>query len=169
MMYEKTRNFQGEEPTYKKGGTTMKTKMKILMKNQKGMTLIELLAVIVIIAIIALIAIPAISTIIQNSKDKAVLSDASQIISSAKIAIADGVCDGGATNVCDKAALASYVDLEKDYTHYTVTKDGTGKFSISFSGFAEIKNSTKFPSTANKGATTDVVTAANLASDMGKK
>ncbi len=92
MKNDKVSDLQGEEPTYKKGGNTMKTKMKKLMKNQKGMTLIELLAVIVIIAIIALIAIPAIGNIINKSNDKAILSDASQIISGAKIALSDGAC-----------------------------------------------------------------------------
>ncbi len=38
------------------------------LKEQKGLTLIELLAVIVILAIIAAIAIPAIGNIIENSQ-----------------------------------------------------------------------------------------------------
>ena len=48
--------------------------MKKQLNNEKGLTLIELLAVIVILAIIAAIAVPAIGNIINNSKDKAVLS-----------------------------------------------------------------------------------------------
>ncbi len=42
-----------------------------LLKNQKGLTLIELLAVIVILGIIAAIAIPSVNTIISNSKKSA--------------------------------------------------------------------------------------------------
>jgi type IV pilus assembly protein PilA len=50
--------------------TIMNTKFK-LFKNQKGMTLIELLAVIVILGVIAAIAVPAIGSTITNSKVKA--------------------------------------------------------------------------------------------------
>lgn len=42
-----------------------------LKKNQKGLTLIELLAVLVIVGIIAAIAIPAIGGTINNAKTKA--------------------------------------------------------------------------------------------------
>lgn len=42
-----------------------------LKRNQKGLTLIELLAVLVIVGIIAAIAIPAISGTIEKSKTKA--------------------------------------------------------------------------------------------------
>jgi type IV pilus assembly protein PilA len=45
-------------------------KMKF-SKNQKGLTLIELLAVIVILGVIAAIAVPAIGSTITNSKTKA--------------------------------------------------------------------------------------------------
>jgi type IV pilus assembly protein PilA len=48
----------------------MNTKFK-LFKNQKGMTLIELLAVIVILGVIAAIAVPAIGSTVTNSKEKA--------------------------------------------------------------------------------------------------
>ena len=41
----------------------MKRKMKALLKNEKGLTLIELLAVIVILGIIAAIAVPSIGGI----------------------------------------------------------------------------------------------------------
>ncbi|MFC4320957.1 type II secretion system protein [Litchfieldia salsa] len=62
--------------------------MKKILKNQKGLTLIELLAVIVILGIIAAIAVPAIGNIIANSERKADLTEASQIIGSAKLYIA---------------------------------------------------------------------------------
>ncbi|MBB5168854.1 type IV pilus assembly protein PilA [Rummeliibacillus stabekisii] len=174
MMNEKKADFLGDEPTYKKGGiimfNKMKLKMKKVMKNQKGMTLIELLAVLVIIAIVALIAVPAIGNIIQNSKDRAILSDASQIISGAKIAITDGACDGGTTaaTACNKDNLTKYVELDKSYDSYLVKKDAsTGAYSIQFSGFANVKNTTKYTNTAGKTATTDV-TASNLAADLAK-
>lgn len=55
------------------------------LKDQKGLTLIELLAVIVILAIIAAIAIPAIGNIIENSRYSAVKSDASNVLNAANI------------------------------------------------------------------------------------
>jgi type IV pilus assembly protein PilA len=45
-------------------------KMKF-SKNQKGLTLIELLAVVVILGVIAAIAVPAIGSTVTNSKTKA--------------------------------------------------------------------------------------------------
>lgn len=75
-----------------KGGFNMFKTMNKRIKNEKGLTLIELLAVIVILAIVAAIAVPAIGNIIEKQREKAVLSDAQTIISSAKLAIADGVC-----------------------------------------------------------------------------
>lgn len=43
-------------------------KMNSFKKNQKGLTLVELLAVIVILGIVAAIAVPAISGVISNAK-----------------------------------------------------------------------------------------------------
>ena len=58
---------------------------KKLVKNEKGLTLIELLAVIVILAIVAAIAVPAIGNIIENSRIKAVKADAINILNAANI------------------------------------------------------------------------------------
>lgn len=63
----------------------MKKFMQKRLKNEKGMTLIELLAVIVILAIIAAIAIPAIGNIIENSRVGAIKSDAQNVLSSANL------------------------------------------------------------------------------------
>ncbi|MBO1913251.1 prepilin-type N-terminal cleavage/methylation domain-containing protein, partial [Microvirga sp. 3-52] len=66
--------------------------MKKQLNNEKGLTLIELLAVIVILAIIAAIAVPAIGNIIAKSNDRAILADASTVLSGAKLAIANNEC-----------------------------------------------------------------------------
>lgn len=120
----------------------MKAKFKKMMKNQKGMTLIELLAVIVIIAIIALIAIPAIGNIIQKSQDKAILSDASQMVSGAKIAISDGSCDEDDENniVCDKDTLEDYVDEAELQDGDSVTKKSDGTYDLIYKKLTNIEN-----------------------------
>ncbi|MCR6523909.1 prepilin-type N-terminal cleavage/methylation domain-containing protein [Lysinibacillus capsici] len=58
--------------------------MEIRVKNEKGLTLVELLAVIVILAIVAAIAIPAISNVIDNSRYKALKADAINVIHAAQ-------------------------------------------------------------------------------------
>lgn len=77
----------------------MKKFLQKKLKDQKGMTLIELLAVIVIIAIIAAIAIPAIGNIIENSRYGATKSDASNVLSAANIYFTENPedADGKAT------------------------------------------------------------------------
>lgn len=95
-----------------RGGISLRNLLNKKLKNEKGLTLIELLAVIVILAIIALIAIPAIGSIISNSKSKAILSDATAVVAGAKTAIADGACkeEPAGTYTCDEAALKNYVE-----------------------------------------------------------
>ncbi|MCH1626583.1 competence type IV pilus major pilin ComGC [Fredinandcohnia quinoae] len=61
--------------------------LKKLVKNEKGLTLVELLAVIVILGIIAAIAVPSIGAIIDNSKKDAHIANAQQMVSGAKIAV----------------------------------------------------------------------------------
>lgn len=110
-----------------RGGISLRNLLNKKLKNEKGLTLIELLAVIVILAIIALIAIPAIGNIISNSKSKAVLSDATTIVAGAKTAIADGACTA---NTCTADQLKDYVEgvtldtsdkVEKSGATYTIT------------------------------------------------
>lgn len=111
-----------------------KWKNKKLLKNEKGLTLVELLAVIVILAIIAAIAVPAIGNIINKSKDRAILAEASNILSGAKIAYIDGACTDGK---CNAAALKQFVDgidLKDTEAEY----DGK-EWKVTYYRFSEIK------------------------------
>jgi type IV pilus assembly protein PilA len=78
-------------------GKKMLKKLGQKLKNEKGLTLIELLAVIVILGIIAAIAIPSIGKIIENSKIDAIKADAIQIINAAKIKYAENSTDKSIT------------------------------------------------------------------------
>ncbi|HZG60700.1 MAG TPA: type II secretion system protein [Anoxybacillus sp.] len=62
--------------------------LKRLIKNEKGLTLIELLAVVVILGIISAIAVPSIGGLIDNSKKDAHVANAQQMINAAKIYVA---------------------------------------------------------------------------------
>ncbi|MFS0822530.1 pilin [Bacillus sp. 1P02SD] len=111
--------------------------LKKYLKNQKGLTLIELLAVIVILGIIAAIAVPSIGKLIDNTKDKAKVAEAIQIIDAARLAHAT---NSNQTTWTHSAAegdaegtiyLNDYLDSVDD-TSYTVTYDTDTKlYSIS--------------------------------------
>ncbi|MFJ7735042.1 prepilin-type N-terminal cleavage/methylation domain-containing protein [Lysinibacillus sp. NPDC097287] len=75
---------------------------KKVLKNEKGLTLIELLAVIVILAIIAAIAVPAIGNIIENSRYNAAKADAINVINAANLYFTDeGSVDGDDVTVAE--------------------------------------------------------------------
>lgn len=59
-------------------------------KDERGLTLVELLAVIVILAIVATIAFVAIGNVMENSRKDALVSNGLQMIESAKLYEANG-------------------------------------------------------------------------------
>jgi type IV pilus assembly protein PilA len=77
------------------------------MKNNKGVTLVELLIVIVVMGIIAAFAVPAVGQIIENQQKSAVYADALAIEQAVELICTDTICVDGDT--FDQAALSDYV------------------------------------------------------------
>lgn len=107
-----------------------------LLKNQKGMTLVELLAVLVILGIIAAIAIPMIGNVIQDSKERAILADAQSILSAAKIAQANGVKDFNQDNIKE------YVEGVPAEATYSVSYSEEKGWQVKYSELEKIKRAT---------------------------
>ena len=111
----------------------MKKFLQKKLKNEKGLTLVELLAVIVILGIIAAIAVPAIGGVIQSSKEKATLSDAMNALEAANLYF---VSNNSATEVNltgDNGLVPEYLDNKGSLESATVYNIG-GVKKIAFKG-----------------------------------
>lgn len=87
-----------------------------ILKNQKGMTLVELLAVMVIVGIIAAISIPAIGGLIENSRKDAAVSTANSMVEAARMYVAaEGLTDGDYVLTANGPAAAK-ADSEPEVT-----------------------------------------------------
>lgn len=126
--------------------------------NKNGFTLVELLAVIVILATIIMIAAPNVSTYLENSRKKAYILNAKQVVEAVSN---DALINGGknAYNIEDINKLldtkhrlvqspygqsyseGSYVKVEKDSdgeTVYKICLTDTGRNGIEESSYDEL-------------------------------
>lgn len=113
--------------------------MKKLLKkrlNQKGLTLIELLAVIVILAIVAAIAIPAIGNVISNSRVGAVKGDAQTAMAAANIYFTDKGSANGETVTVETLVTEDLLDSRASLTNATTITKGASGDTISGQGTA---------------------------------
>lgn len=138
----------------------MKNLLSRLKKDQRGLTLVELLAVVVILAIVSAIAFVVIGNVIENSKKDAVVADAQQMIAAAKLYEANtgkvdstGVTakvlidDGFLGTLTDHWTKDAYTDT--DLGNFKVTKNGS-VYSVTLNGSEECKINNQTEATLNK-------------------
>jgi len=126
----------------------MKKFLQKRLNNEKGLTLVELLAVIVILGIIAAIAIPSIGGIIDNSRIKAVKADAQNILSAANMYFAENNDEN------DKKVT---LEALKDENFI----DNAGSFVISENVYVDkVSGGNKFTGTGGKGKSTVTINGA---------
>jgi len=115
----------------------MKKFLQKRLNNEKGLTLVELLAVIVILGIIAAIAIPSIGNIIQNSREKAVIADAQNVLAAANLYFIENSDATTASISGDDSLIPDFLDDKGTLESATVTKSlAEGGNTIDFSGKA---------------------------------
>ncbi|MCT4785232.1 prepilin-type N-terminal cleavage/methylation domain-containing protein [Exiguobacterium aestuarii] len=111
------------------------------LKDERGLTLVELLVVVVILGIIAAIAVVAIGGIIENSKKDAMVADARQMISAAKLYSASNPGDhdlvflkAGATASDDSTEEEGYKYISKLEDPFNDASYKAGSVAIAESG-----------------------------------
>ncbi len=106
--------------------------MFTMLKNKKGLTLIELIAVLVILGIIAAIAVPTIGNTINNQKERAATAEWSAIQSAAELYAVQNTDDDEISmkDLFDNDYISENVALASDENGTEIT-DTTTLFTVS--------------------------------------
>ncbi|WP_112181498.1 competence type IV pilus major pilin ComGC [Paraliobacillus zengyii] len=100
----------------------MLTRMKKMLRNEKGFTLVELLAVIVILGIIVAIAVPAIGNIIEGAQEDSDDAQIELVLDAARLADVEGEFDETGMTAAE-LVTAGYLEGSDDLPDGTVTFD----------------------------------------------
>ncbi|MER2090804.1 MAG: prepilin-type N-terminal cleavage/methylation domain-containing protein [Sporosarcina sp.] len=112
----------------------MKKFLQKRLGNEKGLTLVELLAVIVILGIIAAIAIPSIGGIIQNTREKAFVADAQNALSAANLYFTENNAKDKETVKLEKLKTEGFFNDVGTLTDVTVTFNAGKENTIDANG-----------------------------------
>lgn len=139
----------------------MKKWLKKKFNNERGLTLVELLAVIVILAIVAVIAFVMIGNIVDNSRKDAHVANAQQVIAAAKLYDASEKEIGESGIKVSDIQTAGYLD-QKILDPWT--KEGYGKNATVYKRDGEYSIS-GFKASKCEGSFENEVTEQKLAND----